>query len=126
MNRVLLCGACVAAVRRLMEKDCAQVAVVTATDGTITTKVQVTESQKKKDSAEAKICRAGVCYLANAAWNPEPGVTLEFLRKTEPTVMTRLMERHPGLVCLLMQNISLQLKTQGVLVRVDVVPELEV
>lgn len=126
MNRVLLCGACVAAVRRLLGEECAQVPVVTASDGSIAAKVAVTSYEKKDGgAAQARICRKGICYLAEASFDTEPGITLEYLGDTKIPVMFRLTARYPGIVCLLMQNIGLQAKNEGVIVQIDVIPEQE-
>lgn len=122
MNRVLLCGACVAAVRCLLDQECDQVTVTTASDGTITTKVPITEYKKEEASAAASICRDGLCYQATAVREPEPGIGLCFFCKGDPSAVFRLVQRYPGLVCLLLQNISAQAKTEGVFVKIDVTP----
>ena len=117
MNRVLLCGACVAAVRCLLGEKCARVQVVTASDGSLTTRVSVSHWETDGDTAFAVIDHGGEHYRAEARWDEDPGVTLQ------DDNLSQFLKETPALVYLLMQNIGLQLDTEGVIVSVSVKKE---
>ncbi|MBE7043619.1 MAG: hypothetical protein E7399_09075 [Ruminococcaceae bacterium] len=102
MNRVLLCGVCVGAVKSLLGDDCTRVTVMTASDGSVKQKVQLEHCE----NAQAVLHHNGICYHAKAEFTEDRGVTLPD--------GSRLMNQSPALVTLLMQNIAKHLTDEGV------------
>lgn len=106
MNRVLLCGVCIGAVRSLLGEECGRVTVITASDGSVKTRVELDACQ----NAQATIIRDGIRYCAKAEWTEEAGITLA------DDEVNELTKKSPGLVTLLMQNLARYVQYEGVAV----------
>lgn len=112
INRVIVCGVCVGAVKSLQGEDCTEVKLITASDGTVTRTVTLDVCE----NAHAAICYKGVCYRAEARQTEDPGISLSNLEG--------LLEKSPGLVTLLMQNLAVCLKETGVAVSWNLTADL--
>lgn len=102
MNRVLLCGVCVSAVKSLLGDECDSVTVLTSSDGTTKQKIALGFCENGK----ATLTHHGYCYEAEAFFSEQIGISLEQSEE--------LMKESPGLVTLLMQNIARCLTDEGV------------
>lgn len=102
MNRVLLCGVCVGAVKSLLGEKCASVTLLTASDGSVKQKVVLDCCE----NAQAFLHHEGFSYQAKASFTEESGITL--------SDCTHLLEESPALVTFLMQNIARLLTDEGV------------
>lgn len=102
MNRVLLCGVCVGAVKSLLGEKCVSVTLLTASDGSVKQKVKLDGCE----NAQAFLHHEGLSYQAKASFTEESGITL--------SDCTHLLEESPALVTFLMQNIARLLTDEGV------------
>lgn len=102
MNRVLLCGVCVGAVKSLLGEDKNAVTVFTSSDGATKQKISLEFCEKGK----AGLTHHGILYQAMAKESEQSGISLENGEE--------LMKDSPGLVTLLMQNIARCLTEEGV------------